>query len=188
MNDLEESVPQHLVVNICKYADDCTLDELVGSGKESHAQEVLNSMDGWAPENKMFLNPKKTNVMWICFKESIPEPPQLSIGGTTIKRVNVFKLLGVLHQNNLKWNSHVEYITKKANKRLFFLRECRRANLPTEVGITCYVTKNRPLLARVWSSNLGRSCTLPRERTRKNSKQKFQNLRTSSSFPAIAVR
>ena len=46
MNDPRESVPQHLIVNICKCADDCTLDTLVGSGKDRHVQEVLNSMDG----------------------------------------------------------------------------------------------------------------------------------------------
>ncbi len=48
---------------------------------------------------------------------------------------------------------HIEEITKKANKRLYFLRECRRANLPKEVGITCYLTKIRPLLeydAAIW--------------------------------------
>ena len=37
-------------------------------------------------------------------------------------------------------------ITKKTNRRMFCLRECRRANLPTEVGIACYTTKIRPLL------------------------------------------
>ena len=96
----------------------------------------------------MSLNPKKTKDVSICFKESFPEPPQLSIDGTFIERVNAFKLLGVLHQDNLnyEWNSHVEYITKRANKRLFFLRESCRANLPTEVVITCHVTKIRPLL------------------------------------------
>ena len=106
MNDLEESVPQHLVVNICKYADDCTLDELVGSGKNSHVQEVLNSIGGWAQENKMSLNPEKTKDMWICFKEAIPEPPQLWVDRTTIERVIAFKQ-GVMHQDNLKWNSHI---------------------------------------------------------------------------------
>ena len=43
--------------------------------------------------------------------------------------------------------------TEKANKRLFSFRECRRVNLPTEVGITCYKTKIRPLLkygATMW--------------------------------------
>jgi hypothetical protein len=53
----------------------------------------------------------------------------------------------------VKSNSHVEHITKEANKRLFFLRECRRAHLPDEVGITCYKTKTRPLVeygAPIW--------------------------------------
>ena len=29
---------------------------------------------------------------------------------------------------------------------MFCLRKCRRADLPTEIGITCYLTKIRPLL------------------------------------------
>ena len=75
--------------------------------------------------------------MWICFKDVIPEPPSLMIGNDVIERVNSFKLLGVWIQDNLKWNTHIEEITKKANKRLFYLRECRRANLPIKVGLTC---------------------------------------------------
>ena len=47
---------------------------------------------------------------------------------------------------DLEESGNVEHIIKKANKRLFFLRYCRLANLSTEVGITCYVTKIRPLL------------------------------------------
>ena len=46
----------------------------------------------------------------------------------------------------MKWNDHSREITKKANRRMFCLRKCRRANLPTEIGITCYFTKIRPLL------------------------------------------
>ena len=37
-------------------------------------------------------------------------------------------------------------MTKKANKRLFLLRECRKANLPKDVGTALYNTKIRPLL------------------------------------------
>ena len=59
---------------------------------------------------------------------------------------NVFKLLGVTFQKNLKWNAHIEDITRKANKRLYHLRECRKSHLPTEVGITTYQSKIRPIL------------------------------------------
>ena len=71
-----------------------------------------------------------------------------------MERVKSHKLLGVWHQNNLKWNLHVESIVKKANKCLYSLRECRKANLPLEVGITCYKSRIRPILeyaAPIWS-------------------------------------
>ena len=67
--------------------------------------------------------------------------------------VSQFKLLGVWQQNNLRWNYHAEQTIKKACKRLYHLRECRKASLPTEVGITVYCTKTRPLLnypSQVW--------------------------------------
>ena len=35
---------------------------------------------------------------------------------------------------------------KRAKKKLYYLRECRSAKLPAVVGITCYLTKIRPLL------------------------------------------
>ena len=68
--------------------------------------------------------------------------------------MNVFKLLGVSFQNNLKWNAHVEEITRKANKRLYHLRECRKSQLPVEVGITTYQSKIRLILeyaSPVWT-------------------------------------
>ena len=49
-------------------------------------------------------------------------------------------------QRALKWNAHIDVIVTKANKQLCFLRLCRKANLPTEVRLTTYITKIRPLL------------------------------------------
>lgn len=79
--------------------------------------------------------------MWICFKETIPEPP------------NTFKLPGVWIQDDFKWNNHIEKITKKANKPLFHLRECRRVHLTSKMGLTFYETKIRHVLecaAAIW--------------------------------------
>ena len=62
-------------------------------------------------------------------------------------------LLSVSMQNNLKWNAHVEII-RKANKRLFHLRECRKSKLPVEIGIITYQSKIRPILeyaSPVWA-------------------------------------
>ena len=153
INDIENSIPDGLSINICKYADDCTQDEVVSQGSSSHMQEALEAVQEWSNRNKMTINSKKTKDMWICFNTAIPASEPLVIGNEVVQRVNSHKLLGVWHQNNLKWNCHVKNIVTKANKRMFSLRECRRANLPPEVGIACYESKIRPVLeyaAPIW--------------------------------------
>ena len=90
--------------------------------------------------------------MWISFRKHSIEPETLRINNAQVERVSQFKLLGVWQQNNLRWNYHVEQTIKKACKWLY-RRECRKARLPTEVGITVYCTKIRPLLeyaSQVW--------------------------------------
>ena len=124
----------------------CTQDEVVSQDTSSHMQEALEAVQEWSNRKKMTINPNKTKDMWICFFTAIPEPEPLVFGNEVVERVKSHKLLGVWYQNSLKWNCHVENIVKKANKRVFNLRECRRANLPLEVGITCYESKIRPVL------------------------------------------
>ena len=41
---------------------------------------------------------------------------------------------------------HPDEITRKANKRLYHLRQCRKSQLPTDVGLVIYTTKIRPIL------------------------------------------
>ncbi len=44
-------------------------------------------------------------------------------------------------------------MVKKANKRIFSLKECRTAKFPQDVGLTCYLTKIRSVLeygAAIW--------------------------------------
>ncbi len=92
--------------------------------------------------------------MWIGFTRSSPAPPSISIGNEMIERVTTFKLLGVTMQNDLKWKSHVQDIVKKASKRIYFVRACRKANLPSNIGLTTYCTKIRPILeyaAPIWA-------------------------------------
>ena len=91
--------------------------------------------------------------MWICQSKSIPPPAPLKISNITLERVSVFKLLGVWVQDNLKWNCQVSTIVSKANKRIYHLTVCRKANLPTDVGLTLFCSKIRPVLeyaAPIW--------------------------------------
>ena len=146
IDDLEDALPEQLKVSTNKYADDCTQHQIVSVDSNSNLQQSINEVNNWVVLNKMAINAKKTKDMWISFTDAIPETPRLRIENELIERVNAFKLLGVSFQNNLKWNAHVEEITRKGNKRLYHLRECRKSQLPAEVGIITYQSKIRPIL------------------------------------------
>ena len=45
----------------------------------------------------------------------------LNVVRNSIERVHVFKLLGVLLDDNLKWNNHVDAVCARASSRLHFL-------------------------------------------------------------------
>ena len=84
--------------------------------------------------------------MWISFWKTSIEPDLLRRNDSCLQRVSKLKLLGVRQKDNLYWNYHVQQTVKKASKRLYFLRDCRKANLPTEISIMIYCTKICPLL------------------------------------------
>ena len=167
VNDIEDCIPSNLDVTPCKYADDCTQYELVATNSTSHMQDVTNNLEAWATNNKMVLNENKSKEMWICFKKSCPSPEPIKINGIELERVEAFKLLGLFVRNDLKWNTHIQDIVSRAGRRMYYLRECRRANLPLEVGLTTYFSKFRPLLEYT-SPYLGRIAHIFDNRTTKS--------------------
>ena len=115
-------------------------------------QEVLN----WSRYNLMNINWSKTKEMIIgpLSKQSIP---QLDVSGNIIQRVNVFKLLGVSIDNNLKWDSHINSICSKASSRLHFLKLIKRYLLSNDDLLHFYVCFIRPVLeyaCPAWHSSL----------------------------------
>ena len=71
--------------------------------------------------------------------------------------VETQKILGITISNDLKWNDHIEQAIKKANKRLYFLVQLRRAGVGAESLIKFYSAVIRPVLeygAQVFHHNL----------------------------------
>ena len=71
-------------------------------------------------ENNVFQEPR-------CFL-SVLDP--LIVNGKEIETVDNVKLLGVTMSSDLTWNAHIEEVIKKANKRLYFLVQLKRAKVP----------------------------------------------------------
>jgi len=70
----------------------------------------------------------------------------LCVDGNAVQRVNVFKLLGVLLDNNLKWNYHVDAVCAKASSRLHFLKILKRSSLSAYDLFYLHTSFIRPFL------------------------------------------
>jgi len=51
----------------------------------------------------------------------------VTLSDSLIDRVVTFNLLGVNVTSDLKWNTHIEAISRKVVSRLYFLKQLKRA-------------------------------------------------------------
>ena len=140
-----------------KYVDDLTISEVIPKHSQSNMQHELDCISNWCDRNYMKLNPKKCKELRVNFQRAQPELPQLTIDGTSLETINSHKLLGLHIQKYLKWNEHVDIITKKAAKRLYIIRTLKRSGVPDDDLISIYTPLIRSILdygCAVWHTCL----------------------------------
>ena len=128
-----------------KFVDDTTVSETVSKGSTSQMQSAAEALLEWSRLNHMNINCKKTKEMIIgpLCKESVTS---LTIASSLVERVSVYKLLGVMITSSLKWDDHIDVITAKAAKRLWFLKKLKRAGVSTDDLVHYYQAVVRPVL------------------------------------------
>ena len=88
----------------------------------------LENVRKWLMKNRLSLNVKKSEFMVIGTPQRlarVEDSLDLRINGETIKRVNNCKHLGVIIDDTLSWNKHIDHITKKVAPGLFYLRKAK---------------------------------------------------------------
>ena len=113
------------------YADDTTIyfsnaDKLV---LEKNLQSSLNCLQKWCRENGMILNIDKTKVMLIASRQK-----RTVLGDTVLnlqyndidmKMTTSDKVLGIYVDNNLTWNNHFNFLSKKLSTYMWLLSKIR---------------------------------------------------------------
>ena len=95
----------------------------------------------------MRLNPRKCKVLAVDFlhyNSCVPRP--IAFGGSLVEQVSSFKLLGVHVSEDLTWTVHIDWLVKRANRRLFALRQLRNSGVPPEDMVTIYCALIRSIL------------------------------------------
>uniref|UniRef100_A0A673FHD0 Reverse transcriptase domain-containing protein n=1 Tax=Sinocyclocheilus rhinocerous TaxID=307959 RepID=A0A673FHD0_9TELE len=120
-------------VKLLKFADDTTLIGLIQDGDESAYRQEVEQLAVWCSLNNLELNTLKTVEMIMDFRRNPPALPPLTIMDSTVTAVESFRFLGTTISQDLKWDTHIDSIVKKAQQRLYFLRQLRKFNLSQEL-------------------------------------------------------
>lgn len=128
----------HPSVKLLKFADDTTLIGLITNGDEAAYREEVNSLASWCSQNHLELNALKTVEMVADFRRSPAQTAPLSLCNSPVKTVESFRFLGTIIAQDLRWAENITSITKKAQQRMFFLRQLRKFNMPQKVMVEFY--------------------------------------------------
>jgi len=142
-----------------KYVDDVSVVSVSHSVSDVSLQHALNALLRWCNANGMRLNTKKTKEMTLSFSKrlGVDDCAPLVAGPGVIKRVNVFKILGVTLSSDLSWTKHVKNIVSRACKRLFVIGQLVRCGFSYGDIVRVYCALIRPLLeyaSPVWHPGL----------------------------------
>ena len=121
-----------------KYVDDTTLSEKVPKGQQSRAQEAVDHVSNWSAENLFQLNLEKTKELTISFRRSPEHFDPVTVDGIQIQATTSSKLLGLIINNTLTWNDHVDSLIKKAARKIYLLVQLKRARVPAEDRVSYY--------------------------------------------------
>ena len=149
INDL----PNNIKSKVRLFADDTAVYLTIRSNDDSKIlQGDLEQLQVWEKTWDMEFNPSKCEVLHIT-KSQKPILNKYVLHGEILKPTTNAKYLGVTITNNLSWNTHIENISKKANRTLGFIKR----NIKTKhqgIRATAYNTLVRPQLeyaSCVWS-------------------------------------
>ena len=126
VNDLKT----HQNVDNWKFVDDISMAEALSRDAIPVIQSNLESTAMWTNYNWMKLNASKCKEMLMCFLRKRQEIQTPCVNGKVLETVKSHKVLGLIIQDNLKWNKHIEMSTSKASKRLHIIRVLRRGGVP----------------------------------------------------------
>jgi hypothetical protein len=94
----------------------------------------IMQLNEWCKHNRLYINWSKTFIMYITTRVAIPK--SILINNQTINVVDKFRLLGVLVDNKLKFDTYVAQQYLAINKRLFNIKKL--FFLPQEVKMTFF--------------------------------------------------
>ena len=128
----------HQSVKLLKFADDTTLIGLISGGDESAYRWETDQLVTWCSQNNLELNAQKTVEIVVDFRRNPAPPTPVILCGSPVDLVESCRFLGTIITQDLKWDLNIRSLTKKAQQRMYFLRQLKKFNLPKTMMVHFY--------------------------------------------------
>ena len=142
VNDL----PMHINNGRCTmYADDTIIHTSHENAfcVEDKLNDVLFHVCEWYKSNKLVLNVKKSNTMLIANTSQV-DNLNINLNGTRLDHVKCTKYLGVMLDDQLKFDVHVSELVKRISAKLSWLSRLRHI-VPKPVLVLAYKSYIQPI-------------------------------------------
>ncbi|XP_061643752.1 uncharacterized protein LOC133484744 [Phyllopteryx taeniolatus] len=124
---------KHLAVKLLKFADDTTVVGLIKDSDESAYNQEVERLQLWCRQQNLELCTLKTIKMILDFRKQFSPQLPLTLSNSHVSTVETFKFLGITVSQDLKWETDINSILKKAQQRMYFLRLLMKHGLPREL-------------------------------------------------------
>lgn len=118
---------------IIKYADDTVVVGLIDNNSEDEYRSTVSHVSNWCSDNHLDLNVTKTKEMVFDNRKKQNHKEPIVINNTPVCLAKSYKYLGVIIQDNLKWNEHVTGQVKKADRRMYHVRCLKKLNIDSNI-------------------------------------------------------
>ena len=131
---------------------------MVLNPEENVLQHELDRFQKETTDKNFVTNKKKTFVMLFNNSRKLAFPPEFKLGGEEVLSVkSELKILGVMVQNDLKWDSQVKSMTTRASKKIWLLRRMKQLGIDEATISNYWKAEGRVLLemnAPLWAGGL----------------------------------
>ena len=142
INDIADNITS----NIRLFADDCVLYRTINSTADNLAlQQDLDKLELWSNTWQMDFNVKKCAIMQFTTPSTPKQKFDYKMKGEILEIVSHHPYLGVEFSDNLKFNDHIDNITKNSSSTLGFLKRNLKY-CPPKVKEKAYSSLVRPKL------------------------------------------
>ena len=146
INDVAASISPESDVNM--FVDDIALYRIIKTTDDYVClQQEIDSISACIQQKDLNFNANKCKMMFISRKKSktLP-PPQLTLNGTILNRVNNYKYLGITLTSDLSWLPHISNCCNKTRRLIDLLYRQFQQHASSPTLLRLYISFIRPHL------------------------------------------